>query len=57
VLIDESSADDATEALKDEFFAGEGKVLGHVAARYLDGGAWTTRATGCRPPSSVAFRS
>jgi len=27
VLIDESSADDATEALKDDFFAGEGKVL------------------------------
>ena len=27
VLLDESSADDATEALKDEFFTGEGKVL------------------------------
>ena len=27
VLLDESSADDATEALKDDFFAGEGKVL------------------------------
>jgi DNA excision repair protein ERCC-2 len=27
VLLDESSADDATERLKDDFFAGEGKVL------------------------------